>query len=152
MMEYSLIKKLFRTIELGVDEYMSQLDLQSVSLDDSGMYVCFVTSLGAGGFSVKSSFIHVIESKIFFKYRIPVKDETAKTTVRNSFIVFTYIIGSLVYLISKPLINYKNARKQYVGFRYFIYLYFIILEFQVVVKLSSFVGNLVVSNITLYKL
>ena len=58
--------KLFRTIELGVDEYMSQLDLQSVSLDDSGMYVCFVTSLGAGGFSVKSSFIHVIESKIFF--------------------------------------------------------------------------------------
>ena len=71
MMEYSLIKKLFRTIELGVDEYMSQLDLQSVSLDDSGMYVCFVTSMGAGGFSVKSSFIHVIESKIFLSTGFP---------------------------------------------------------------------------------
>ena len=48
-------------VKLGIDQYLNNLELPSVELDDAGMYICFVSDSGlTSAWSYKSVVLEVV--------------------------------------------------------------------------------------------
>jgi hypothetical protein len=53
-------------VSTGNDEYLNKLVIRESAIEDSGMYICFVTNSGFGALTYKSMHLTVVESKHFF--------------------------------------------------------------------------------------
>ena len=52
-------------VKLGIDQYLNNLELPSVALDDAGMYICFVSDSGlTSAWSYKSVVLEVVPSPL----------------------------------------------------------------------------------------
>lgn len=56
-------------IVTGIGEYLNKLVIKEASVEDSGMYICFVTNSGFGAFTYKSMHLTVIKSKSSFPHK-----------------------------------------------------------------------------------
>ena len=57
-------------VATGNDEYLNKLVIKKASVEDSGMYICFVTNSGFGALTYKSMHLTVIKSKFIISMSI----------------------------------------------------------------------------------
>ena len=89
--------------QLSDGQYVSQLELVGVGMEDAGMYICFVTN-AMGGFNYKPAFLTVLNSKL------SIPEQCFKTILCIGFLVWgSPVILSGVVLWSGAVFNFDPA-------------------------------------------
>ena len=89
--------------QLSDGQYVSQLELVGVGMEDAGMYICFVTN-AMGGFNYKPAFLTVLNSKL------SIPEQCFKTILCIGFLVWgSPVILSGVVLWSGAVSQFDPA-------------------------------------------
>ena len=103
-----------QTVRISEDDYINTIVIESVTVKDSGFYVCFVTN-NAGGFNYKSSFITVLpQSEDIF---LAMEENQIVMTISMGLVSFVLLVVFLMFfcfiksrnLILKP--EYSESQR-----------------------------------------
>jgi hypothetical protein len=101
-------------IVVGDGEFLNKLIIRSTSVEDSGMYLCFVTNSGYGALTYKSTFLRVVPNLNFPPSKkdiatVPAATDTDKDTY-VLYLVIGIIVVTFVFAISVVICVIKHSQ------------------------------------------